>query len=351
MIRKTTFRFVIYLFAAMAAALGGCVVPQGRGRGTRFFLREPASGRAYFVYLPVGYTPSMSWPLVLSLHGMKPFDHAESQELEWEMLADKHRMVVVAPDIHNSDLFMEYPLRRISRGVAEDERVVMKIVKYVTKGCNIDPRKIYATSWSSGGYLLHYIVANNPDIFAAVCARGSCFSIDTVNSIPKRKVARLAERKIPVMIYYGSNDFGGVRQESKQAIKWYKKLDIPVASEIITGRGHSRVPDLAADFFSQHGGPARPVQPVHISASYERGVAPFWVNFTARLPGVQPHEYHKHKFAWFVNGKLQGTESTWLGTLYKTGGNVVKLQVTTPDKSKYEAEKTVWVVPRQVHKQ
>ena len=346
MIYKKRFAYII-CFLVVTMLIGGCAVPQPRGRGTRFFLRDPQSSRAYFVYLPVGYSADQVWPLVLTLHGMKPFDHAESQELEWENLADRHKLVVLAPDIHNSDLLMEYPMRNVTTSVLADEKVVVRILSYLIERCNIDQTKIYATSWSSGGYLLHYLAANNPNMFAAISARGSCFSLDLMEKVPKWKIERLAERKPPVMIYYGSNDFGGVRRESAQAIQWYKSLNIPISNDVVEGRGHERVPDLAANFFVRHGATARPTESVEIVASYERGIAPFWVNFRADLPGVNRRDYGNYRFAWFINGALQGTEPTLFVTLYKPGEHTVSVQVTNNSNTKFEASRTVVVLPRQ----
>jgi poly(3-hydroxybutyrate) depolymerase len=309
-------------------------------------MQEPDSRRAYWLYLPSGYDPSLVWPMVVSLHGMKPFDHAESQELEWEAMADRYRMIVLAPDLANSDLAMQYPLKDINHSVRYDEQVVHKMITYVIAQCNVDPDKIYVTSWSSGGYLLHYLVVNNPDLFAAVCARGSCFSKEAVESVPKKKINRLVERNIPIYIYYGGNDLAGVQRESQEAVRWYRSLGLTVKSGIVEGRGHERVPDYAADFFAKNGAKARPVQSVEITASYERGVAPFWINLTAKMPGVDIRDYTYYKFSWYINGKLQGNESTWFGTLYKPGENTIKLVVEGPDNRKFEATKTVLVLER-----
>lgn len=155
-----------------------CAVPQPAGKGSQFLMQEPEEKRPYYLYLPSGYTPKKSWPLVLTLHGMKPFDSAPAQAKEWQSAADQYGMVVVAPVLLNSDLFMQYPLKDISQGVRKDEQEVVAILNYVISHCNIDKSRIFATSWSSGGYLLHYIVNRHPDLFAGLCSRGSCFSAD-----------------------------------------------------------------------------------------------------------------------------------------------------------------------------
>jgi len=344
----TKYSVIVGLLVIATGFVVGCAVPQPRGRGTKLFMVDEPSNRGYYLYLPRGYNPSRSWPLVVTFHGMKPFDHAESQELEWETLADAYQMIVLAPDLHNSDLFMQYPLRNVNEGVLNDERVALQIIEHVVKRCNVDRSRLFATSWSSGGYFLHYVVSNNPDVFAGFCARGSNFSLELAKKVSRQKVLTLAERKTPVLIYYGSNDFSAVRRESEQAVEWYRGLKLPVRTEIVRGAGHERVPELAAKFFAQYGGAARSEQQgAEILASYDRGLAPFWVNFSAKLFGVDRRDYGKFRFVWSVDGKVEGSESSLSMTINQPGDHMVKLQVITPEQQSLEAYKSVVVIPHQ----
>jgi dienelactone hydrolase len=322
-------------------------VPQPAGKGTQFLMQEPETRRSYYLYLPSGYSPNKKCPLILTLHGMKPFDSAPSQVREWQSTADQFGMVVVAPELLNSDLFMQYPLKDISSSVQEDEKDVIAVLKYVTNHCSIDKSRIFATSWSSGGYLLHFIVNRHPDMFAGLCARGSCFSEDVL-SVDNGRL--MAKRGFPVMIYYCENDLPGIQNESKRAIDWYRNLGFPVTRKVVPGKGHERVPDLAAAFFARNSGMVTRVQLVEIESSGTIGVSPFTVNLLANLPGVNYKDYHDYKFSWFLDGQLQDQaqgqgKRMLFSTISAVGEHNIKVEVLAPDGQKMESTIQVRVLP------
>ncbi len=333
------------LLILTALLITGCVVPQPPGHGTRFLLRSPTSSRFYYLYLPAGYTPARPWPMVVTLHGMKPFDSPEAQSREWQQMADRYGMVILAPELYNSDLFMQYPLRNISKGVIEDEKQVVTIIKYIRSRCHIDSKRIFATSWSSGGYLLHYIVNHNPDLFAALCARGSCFSEEILNPANARKMAK---RGFPVMIYWGQNDIVWIRSDSERAVRWYRKFGFKVKQEVVPGKGHERLPEEAAAFFAKHTGIISRVQQVEIQASGIIGVSPFTINVTATLPGVPKARYRDYKFVWLVDKKKQTEgkgEHLLFVTVYEPGEHTITVKVTSPDGYKMENSIKIRVLP------
>jgi len=278
---------------------------------------------------------------------MKPFDSAPAQAKEWQSTADQFGLVVVAPVLLNSDLFMQYPLKDVSTSVKKDEQEVIAILRYVMTHCNIDKSRIFATSWSSGAYLLHYIVNRHPDLFAGLCARGSCFSEELLNVDNGRLMAK---RNFPVMIYYCENDLAGIRRESQQAIQWYHDLGFKVTRNVVPGKGHERVPDLAAAFFARNTGMVSRVELVEIETSGSIGVSPFSVNLLASLPGVKYKDYGDYKFSWFINGQLQDQaqgpgKRMLFATIAPAGEHRIKVEVMTPEGQKMENQIQIRVLP------
>jgi poly(3-hydroxybutyrate) depolymerase len=339
--------FICYIFVFLPV-IAGCAIPQPPGRGNQFLMQEIKNHREYYLYLPSGFTTNRKWPMVLTLHGMKPFDSAPAQAREWQDCADRYGFVIVAPILLNSDLFMQYPMTNITNGVREDEARVLEIVNEVSEHCNVDRKRIYATSWSSGGYLLHYIVNHHPDLFAAMCARGSCFS-DSILSIDNAK--KMAAKHFPVMIYYCENDLAGVRRESEEALTWYKSLGFPVSSNVVPGKGHERVPDLAAQFFAKNNmEPVSTAQSVEIHADASVGMSPFTVNLQAVIPNLGYGEYRKYNFSWYVDNALQDQaqgfgKKTLFTTLYAAGEHTVRVEVQTPSSQRLNAASTLRVLP------
>jgi predicted esterase len=234
------------------AGLSGCVVPQPRGNGEMSYRKTP-TGAAYYLYLPEDYVktegqrpPDKKFPLVVSFHGMRPWDSAGAQIVEWQQEADRYGYVVVAPDTRVSDLFGELPVRRVSKAVKADEQDALDILDEVTHKLDVDPHHVLSTSWSMGGYLAHYMVNRHPDRFSCLAVRQSNFSAEILDP------ARIPEYRDThrVAIFWTKNDFAICQRESKQAIDWYTSRGFDTTHGIIDKLGHERTPETAAAFFA-----------------------------------------------------------------------------------------------------
>lgn len=327
----------LIIVTAVVTILAGCAVPQRAGRGSQFTLTEPKTNKRYFLYLPVGYNPTRRWPVVLTLHGMKPFDSSDAQIREWQSTADEFGLIVIAPDLWNSDIFMQYPLRKITGSVQKDIDAVMDILDYVLDHTAADRSRVMATSWSSGGYLLHYIVNHYPDRFAALSARGSCFNPDILEI---RNARRMASRNFPVMIFYGQNDFSGVRGESQNAIRWYKSLGFKVTSGMVPGLGHERRPRIAAEFFAKSAGLTGKIK---IVSSAMVGIAPLLVNLSVQLP--HPMEPDHLSYLWTLDGKSLGTAARVYTSIPNPGVHDVQVTITDRNGKKLTSREQITVLP------
>jgi hypothetical protein len=54
-----------------------------------------------------------------------------------------------------------------------------------------------------------------------------------------------------VAIFFGENDFGICREESTEAVAWYRQHRFDVIAKYVEGLGHERTPQTAAAFFAQ----------------------------------------------------------------------------------------------------
>ncbi|MGE0479299.1 MAG: PHB depolymerase family esterase [Phycisphaerae bacterium] len=244
----------------------GCAVPQPRGDGKLSYLAEPSTRRNYFLYLPRDYVRSDAaalrarrWPTVVSFHGMKPFDTAPAQAREWQQEADRYGFVVVAPELRAPDVLAEFPVRTVHPAFRSDEDATLKILSHVFATTAADPTNVLATSWSSGGYMAHYMVNRHPDVFTALAVRQSNFSSSVLDSAMATRSAGH-----PIMIFNTQNDFAICRRESEEAVQWYTRHGFRnMGWLIIKNLGHERTPDLAADFFSKVSG-VRPNRPANV---------------------------------------------------------------------------------------
>jgi predicted esterase len=245
-------------------SLAGCAVPQPRGEGKLDHIVEPTTKRGYWLYLPKEYVAldeagraARRWPLVVTFHGMKPYDVSYSQAREWEQEADRYGFVVVAPELTAFVfIFGEFPLRTLNPAIKSDEQTTLATMDHVFETTHADPNNVLATSWSSGGYMAHYMLNRHPERFTCLAVRQSNFSANVLDS-----AATSRSLYHPVLILSTQNDFEICKRESREAIQWYENHAYKnFAWVYINKLGHERTPDTAADFFARACG-ARPNRP------------------------------------------------------------------------------------------
>lgn len=232
----------------------GCAVPQPRGEGRLTRMVEPTTQRGYWLYLPKDYVAADAaarkarrWPLVVTFHGMKPFDNAHPQAREWEQAADCYGFIVIAPELRAPDLLLEFPVRNVHPYFKSDEEATLAVLDHVFANTQADPANVLSTSWSSGGYLAHYMVNRHPDRFTCLAVRQSNFAAGILDPVLAPR-----SRYHPIFIINTENDFEVCLTESKEAVAWYERNGYKNYAWIkIKALGHERTPDMAADFFGR----------------------------------------------------------------------------------------------------
>jgi len=232
-----------FLCAATVAFLAGCPIPQPPGQGTTKYCTCRTTDRNYWLYLPKDINHERRYPLVVSLHGMKPYDISEHHVKMWGDLADKHGFIILAPELQTSDALGQFPLRKMGSAEAKDVQHVLACMDEVIPDYPVDPNEVFLSCWSMGGYLAHFIAAEYGQRFAAFAPLQSNFCNEILNPVKARQHNRL-----PVFVFYGTTDFGVVSNEAKDSIEWYSKLgfDVTVKKADVP---HQRHPELAAEFF------------------------------------------------------------------------------------------------------
>ena len=180
------------------------------------YQKEPTTGRVYHLYIPSTYRPTRAYPLIVSGHGMFPWDEGASQRDKWVDVAERYGLIVCSPDIDSSSAFLGIPSDRPAPELVSDEKAVVAIVKEIESRYTINQDAVMITGWSAGAYIAHFIGMRHPEIFRCIVGRCGNFNEHLVSD----DVAKRA-RHMHVYVFYGEADWPGFAGQSKDANYWY----------------------------------------------------------------------------------------------------------------------------------
>lgn len=236
---------------ALGALLGGCAVTQPQNTPQPHVRRiDPATGRPYYIYVPSTYRADRPMPLIVSCHGTPPYDVASHHIREWKMLAEQNGCIVVAPELQGTDgLFGDGPLV----GMYDCERVILSLISLLQYRYNIDRANMMMTGFSGGGFPTYWVGLRHPDIFSTVVVRNGNFSRHNLHGWYPPEA-----RRLDILIYYGSNDPGAIRAQSRKGIEYLRSQGFQVQTAVLEGAGHERRPEVAMEYFRRHWRPPQP---------------------------------------------------------------------------------------------
>lgn len=135
-----------------------------KGDSTRM-LDVGGTSRSYILHVPASYTGATAVPLVLDFHALGGSGSQEQSSSGYQALADKEGFLIAFPNgIDNA--WNIGPCCTNSRDV-DDLGFAKGMVTAIAKDGCVDPKRVYATGFSMGGGMSHYLACNAADVFAA----------------------------------------------------------------------------------------------------------------------------------------------------------------------------------------
>jgi polyhydroxybutyrate depolymerase len=135
--------------------------------------------RSYVLHIPLGYSESKTYPLVLLFHGGGGLAERFLGLTAFDAKADQAGFIVVAPEGLNKHW-------NDGRGTAninvDDVAFVRQLIGSLQAQLPIDKRRIYATGMSNGGHLTERLGCELSDTFAAIAPDVGPIATELVSS-------------------------------------------------------------------------------------------------------------------------------------------------------------------------
>jgi polyhydroxybutyrate depolymerase len=153
------------------------------------------AARPYPFYVPPGYNKNTPTPLVILLHGYTV--SGAEQEAYWQLkeAADAHTFLYAYPDgtvdfLGNRFWNATDACCDIGHTGVDDVAYINAIIDDVVSKYNVDPKRIFVTGHSNGGFMSHRLACDAPRVAAIVSMAGAQW-LDASQCNPAGKVAVL----------------------------------------------------------------------------------------------------------------------------------------------------------------
>ena len=195
----------------------------------------------YLITLPLdNLSPPKPLPAILLLHGAG--DTPRPMIDAWHSLADKEKIVLIAPELPRTAEFEDIA-----------PKVFHCLVENSKLATNLDTKRIYVFGNSMGGYLAYDALAFQSEYFAAV-------GVHAMGIDPKYdSILDHATRKTPVTIYVGVEDPLVPLKSVRRTVDLLKQRGFPVRYNELKNHDHNYYavsPKVNADawefFLGQH---------------------------------------------------------------------------------------------------
>lgn len=141
----------------------GAALAPGETKGT---ISVGGTSRTYILHVPASYSGRQAVPLVIDFHPIFGTGSGEKGLSGYAALSDSEGFVVAFPDGIDG-AWNVGPCCTMSRSVDDVAFAKALVSKIEGDGC-IDSKRVYATGFSMGGGMSHYLACHAADVFATV---------------------------------------------------------------------------------------------------------------------------------------------------------------------------------------
>lgn len=186
--------------ASDAGGSSSCAGRSGTSGDSIVTLEHGGRTRSARVHVPPSYDPTVPTALVLNFHGLTSNAIGQEQYSDLSAKAGVRGIIAVHPEGHQNS----WNASPSCCGVARDEEVddvgfVMALLDALEASYCIDPKRIYSTGMSNGGFLSYRLACERSDRIAAIASVTGVLGVDAEACTPGRPV--------PLLQIHGTADF------------------------------------------------------------------------------------------------------------------------------------------------
>lgn len=217
-------------------------------RETGFLNRTVSAGGhqyPYVVYVPRDFDPHRRWPVILFLHGSgeRGADGVRATQIGVAAAIRSHPERVPAIAV-----FPQAPAE--SRWLGEPADAAMLALDHAIAEFHGDPKRVYLTGLSMGGYGTYHLALAHPDRFAAlVVVCGGLLPHESTTAVQQSPLTKDAQdpyaftahalRRFPIRIFHGDADTTVPVTESRRMAGALQREGADVRYTEYPGVGHN----------------------------------------------------------------------------------------------------------------
>ena len=157
--------------------------------------------RKYRVYVPSSYRETEPMPVVLALHMLT----GSGRTMQWithlNQVAEQQGFIVVYPEGYKASWAEGSNLYAADQAQIDDVKFISVLIDTIEDQYIIDPGRIFAVGFSSGGIMVQRLGCEMPDRLAAIAVVGA--------TMPRNILAQCRPQEpLPVLLIHGSDDRG-----------------------------------------------------------------------------------------------------------------------------------------------
>ncbi|MBL0309259.1 MAG: T9SS type A sorting domain-containing protein [Bacteroidetes bacterium] len=188
--------------------------------------------RNFIVHLPTGYNPSVSYPLVLSFHGLTSNAFQQQLYTGMDAVADTGGFILVYPNGINSSWNVN------EATTPHDIDFTSSLIDSLSAKYSINPACVYACGMSNGGFFSYLLACRLSHKLAAIASiTGNMLANFESNCTPVKgmPVMEIHGTSDPVVSYNGGNGI----LSTPETVKWWVDNNLCDTTAIV-----SSLPDI-----------------------------------------------------------------------------------------------------------